>query len=262
MAPLFDKLSNFRDAGGLPAESGRRMKRGVLYRSDELSRMTKSDLEKFEALGLKLIIDLRATKESEKKRPRLAPDSKIRVVNIPLHEEASQDGERRKLLRFVFHKSGDESFREFSREYYRHIAFERNARTREIITLLSHEENLPALIHCTAGKDRTGFLVAMVQLAAGVSYELVLADYLRTNEYFLPPLEKLITLARVLTLNRASPDRLRFLLRAHPEILNEVHQQIIERYGSIEAYLRDACGIGAETLARMRNLLLEPSSEP
>jgi protein-tyrosine phosphatase len=251
----FQGLSNFRDVGGLKTVDGRMFRAGVVFRSDELSRLSAGDLVKLQGLGLKLICDLRSPEESQKRRLRLRGES-IRVVNVPLHEQATQDGSRRKLFGFLFSKTGGDRFREFSRDYYHHMAFGQTARIREVITLLSEAQNLPALIHCTAGKDRTGFLAALIQLLVGVPYEVVREDYLRTNDYFGPRLEKFIKVMRIVTLSQVSPERMRLILMAHPEFLNEVHDTIVKRHGAVETYLREACGIDQATLQKLKDRLL------
>jgi protein-tyrosine phosphatase len=81
-------------------------------------------------------------------------------------------------------------------------------------------------------------------------------DYLRTNNYFGPRLEKLIKVMRVVTLPQVSPERMRLILMAHPEFLNEVHDTIVKRYGAVETYLREACGIDRDTLKKLKDRLL------
>jgi protein-tyrosine phosphatase len=252
----FENVYNFRDVGGLKTAEGHVMKTGVLFRSDKLSRMTCQDLAKLQEFNITLICDLRSPKESRKKQVRAVPNQTFRVVNIPIHEPAIQNGRRKRLLSFLFGKKGGDRFWEFARWYYHHIAFERTYRIREVITLLSKAENLPALIHCNSGKDRTGFLAALIQLLVGVPYEMVMQDYLRTNDYFGPHLEKLIKVMRVLTLYQVSPERMRLVLTAHPEFLNEVHDLIVKKYGSVEKYLCEACEIDRDTLQKLKNQLL------
>ena len=256
MVHHFEKVSNFRDVGGLRTVDGRTLKTGVLFRSDELSRMTNRDLAKLHEFNIKLICDLRSPEESWKRQARVAPHQAIRMVNIPIHEHGAPYGIRKQLLSFLFGKTGGDRFREFSRGYYHHIAFEQTSRIREVIRLLSKEENLPALIHCTAGKDRTGFLAAVIQLLAGVPYDMVMDDYLRTNDYFAFRLEKFIRVMRVVTLFQVPPERMRLILMTHPEFLEEVHATIVKRYGSVETYLCEACEIDRDTLQELKNRLL------
>lgn len=255
----FRRLSNFRDVGGLKTADGRTFRAGVLFRSDELSRLNTRDLLKLEGLGIQLICDLRSPSESQKRRPRLRDES-MRVVNVPIHEQGPQGGSRRKLLGFLLGRTGGDRFRGFSRDYYHHIAFEQTDRICQVITLLSKEQNLPALIHCTAGKDRTGFLAALIQLLVGVPYEVVMEDYLRTNDYLGPRLEKFIRVMRIVTLSQVSQERMRLILMAHPEFLNEVHETIVKRYGGVETYLREACAIAHDTLQKLKDQLLEHRS--
>lgn len=246
----FDKLYNFRDVGGQPTHDGRVMRTGVVYRSDDASRISARDMATLRELDIKLICDLRTPAQSKKTR-----DLSIPVVNIPLHEQMTEEEGRKKVLGFLFAKGGDARFRDFSRWYYDHIAFEQTARVREVITLLANEP-VPMLIHCKAGKDRTGFVAAVIQLLAGVPYEAVLADYLRTNDAYAPRRERIVRTARWLTFFRVSPERMRLLLSAHGEFLDGVHTKIVDQHGTIERYLCDACGIDTSTLERLKGRLL------
>ncbi|HEY5920876.1 MAG TPA: tyrosine-protein phosphatase [Kofleriaceae bacterium] len=249
MAYAFDKLSNFRDLGGLATGDGGALKSGVLFRSDDPSRITQRDLAKLHELGIKLICDLRSPNDSQR-RPRT---SSIEIANVPL---VDRDANRTELLGFLFGKTGGERFRTFTRDYYRHIAFDRTARLRELLTRLANARSLPALIHCSAGKDRTGFVAAVIQLLAGVPYETVKTEYLRTNEQFAPRLDRFIKVLRVATLFRVSEARMREVMMAQPEHLDDIHAAIVERHGSIESYLRDACKLEPSTLQQLKQHLL------
>lgn len=246
----FEKLSNFRDVGGVETADGRIVKTGMLFRSDELSRITERDLAKLHELGIKLVCDLRSPGEIKRRGRAHA----IEVVQIPLSE--NEAGNRKQLLGFLFGKTGADDFRDFSRRTYNHIAFEQTARIREVFTLLAEEGHLPAVIHCQAGKDRTGYIVALILLSLGVPYERVLADYLRTNDQYEPRLAKLIRVMRIATLARVSEQRIRLVLMAHPEFLDEVHDRIIKTHGSVAAYLREACGVEPATLDTLKRRLL------
>lgn len=243
----FASLANFRDVGGHATADGRHMKTGVVFRSDALTRFTPHDVAKLRQFGITTICDLRSMSE-HRKRPRA-----LTVVNIPL---ADIEPGRKQLLGFLFGKVGGERFRAFSRRYYQHIAFEQTARVREILELLARDGSLPALIHCTSGKDRTGFVAAVLQLLAGVPYPTVEAEYLRTNDYFAARLASFIRVARMATLYQVREERLRLVLMAHAEYLGEVHTRIVAEHGTIEGYVRERCGVAEDTVVRLRQKLI------
>ncbi|WP_437581598.1 tyrosine-protein phosphatase [Sorangium sp. So ce887] len=253
----FENVSNFRDLGGVKTADGHTFRTGVLFRSDELSRMSPQDRVKLQDFNIKVICDLRSPRESQKKPPRLANKS-IQVVNIPLVEQATEDAlfRRSKMLSFLFSRTGGDEYLDFTRSFYHHLAFEQTSRIREVITLLSKEDSLPALIHCTMGKDRTGFLAAVIQLLVGVPYQTVVEEYLRTNDYLAPRWEKVVKVTRVLTLFQVPTERVRLMIMAYPDFLHEVHDRIVEKYGSFERYLCEACEIDRGTQQRLKDRLL------
>jgi protein-tyrosine phosphatase len=251
-SPRFDRLVNFRDVGGAKTADGRTFKTGVVFRSEVLSRITERDAARLRALDLKLVCDLRTPRDS-----RGSPEfGAIRRVNVPLHELRAYDVTARKMLGFLFGSSGEDRFRALLHGYYHHIAFERTARLGEVLTLLSREENLPALIHCTAGRDRTGFVAAILQLVAGVPYETVLGDYLLTNDRYAPQRDKLVRAMQVVTLRQVPPERMQLLLTTHREFLDRVHARIVGEHGGIERYL-EACNVDRDTQRALRERLVE-----
>lgn len=252
----FDKLVNFRDMGGLKTEDGRSLKTGVLYRSDDLSRMTENDLKKLDECRIKVICDLRSPKEHKSKQSRLLPHGRFRVMNMPLHLEGTQ-ASKRQIIDFFFGRAGAENFKKFSRAYYHYMAVESTLQIKKIIDLLAQEQNLPALIHCTAGKDRTGFISALIQLTAGVPYPIVVQEYLVTNDLYKSRLEKLSKAMSWLTLFQVKPARIKLILMANKECLDEVFSDIIQKYGSIDMYLIRACGIEQGTLRKLKELILD-----
>lgn len=252
----FDKLVNFRDMGGLKTEDGRILKTGILYRSDDLSRMTENDLKNLDECRIKVICDLRSPKEHKTKQSRLLPHGRFRVMNMPLHLEGTQ-ASKRQIIDFFFGRAGAEHFKKFSRAYYRYMAVESTLEIKKIIDLLAQEQNLPVLIHCTAGKDRTGFISALIQLIAGVPYPIVVQEYLVTNDLYKSRLEKLSKVMSWLTLFQVKPERIKLILMANKECLDEVFSDMLQKYGSIDRYLIRACGIDQSTLRKLRELILE-----
>jgi protein-tyrosine phosphatase len=126
-----------------------------------------------------------------------------------------------------------------------------------VLRVLGREENLPAVIHCTAGKDRTGVVAALVQLLAGVGYGTVMDDYLRTNECMVGRFAKFAGVMRVMTGFRFSRAQLVVMAAAQAEYLDVLCGGLVERYGSIDGYLREGCGVEAEVLAGLRGRMVE-----
>ena len=250
------RLANFRDVGGGVTHDGRRIKTGVLFRSEEPSRLRSRDLAALQALPIRLICDLRSPNEIQKRPPPRALTKAIQTVNIPLHDEAMQSGMRNRFKEFLFKSDGDARFRQFSRDYYHHLAFERTAQTGQVLKLLAQDASLPALIHCTAGKDRTGFVVAVLQLLLGLPFAEVLTEYLRTNDGFRPRMERIITAVRLLTLFRVPRQRMRFVLTTHPEYLHEVYDLIINQHQGIDNYLKTSCGVDLDIQNRLKERFL------
>jgi protein-tyrosine phosphatase len=109
------------------------------------------------------------------------------------------------------------------------------------------ESNDPLVFHCTAGKDRTGFAAALILLALGVSHDEVMRDYLLTNQRLRPRSEW----------KGLTPEAASVLYRVQPEFLDAAFEAVRQKYGSIEAYLREGLGLREAERARLKELYLE-----
>lgn len=252
---VLEKLTNFRDLGGQMTGDGRKLRTGMLYRSSALSGATPDDLAIVRRLGVRVVYDLRSEAERRGERPQQeATALGVPVVSVPL---AGAEGmSRRQLLACLFAHDSEARFRAFSSAYYHQIAFDQAATIGAVFQLLAQEEGLPAVIHCTAGKDRTGLVAALVQLLVGVNYEAVVEDYLRTNDAYALRLRRFVRTVRMLTLNRASGERLQFMLMARREVLDQTHDLVVARHGSVAGYLTEVCGVAPQTLDTLRARLL------
>lgn len=230
------------------------MKSGLLYRSDELSHLTRQDGEKLLGLGLKLIIDLRASRQTTTKPARLPAGHGIRVTNIPITFQAADVGPSQ-FMAFINNKASGFDYENYMMRYYHEIIFESQAQIEQIFALLACAENLPALIHCTAGKDRTGLVTALIQCAAGVPRSLVIEDFLATNQCTEASIKHFTRILRLMSLFRASPERIRQVMEVRPEYLNHILDEIDDRCGGIEAYLTNFCRIPIESLHSLCRLL-------
>jgi protein-tyrosine phosphatase len=251
-----DKAYNFREIGGLDTSAGKRMKMGILYRSDELSQLTSRDRRIFSGLNIKTIIDLRGVRERMKKLDNIPPELDIMTLNIPI-DHSNQDLKQIHFYKFLISKSKDFDFEKYLKDHYFGTAFECTAQIKEILTLLSDEKNLPALLHCTVGKDRTGFLSALLQLLAGVPRNVVMDEYIATNQYIGIRTKQIIRVIRFISFFRAPIEQIRPMLEVRPVYLNNVLDEMYKRYGTVENYLLTACGIDNETQQKLKNLMLE-----
>jgi protein-tyrosine phosphatase len=166
---------DLRDLGGYRSMDGKHVKKGVLYRSDYLSKFTQRDVEKLEALGLKTVYDLRGEEERESDPERLPEVISVRVVNLPVFYQGLDP--RVIARRIVISGNVEEGeFHQVMIEAYRAYALDFRSQWSLLLQGLAKPGTLPALIHCTYGKDRTGVAVAIVLRSLGVPREKIMED--------------------------------------------------------------------------------------
>jgi len=249
-------VDNFRDFGDYGAAGGRRLKRGLLYRSASHGRATPADLAAIDALGLAVIVDLR--RQSERLRdPSLRHSSFTAVViDNDLGEDESDswhDHIRASDLSAA-------SFRAYLMDYYRAAPFK--ARHLDLYAryfrALAAAEG-PVLIHCAAGKDRTGILAALTHHLAGVHAADIVADYLLTNrpEGLIRRMPTVAAAIQEVAGRAPGEDALRTALGVEAAYLEAAFEAIEEAFGGADAYLEQALGVDDELRARLRARLLE-----
>jgi protein-tyrosine phosphatase len=116
------------------------------------------------------------------------------------------------------------------------------------------------MLHCTSGKDRTGFLSALIQLAVGVPMSAVLSEYMRSNEGVKMLVRRQQRFVRMMSLYRVSKEQIQPLLGVQQDYLEDVLNEMMKTYGSAERYLIEACDIPEVQLKEMKNILLTPSA--
>ena len=246
---------NFRDLGGYPTMDGRRIKKGLLYRSDQLSRLTKHDLEILSELKLKRIYDLRNKGEQQKDPDKLPSGQNIQIVPVPFAFALLDESVMRKRIVHGQLSQGDteklmiESYETYVIDYRKQIAL--------IVRDLAEPGALPALIHCVHGKDRTGLVIATILEVLGVSKDIIMQDYLLTNMFWDSETRRLSTLAHIGSLFRTPSSEVRNLMMAKPEYLQNAGKEVKEHYGSIDNYIHEGLGLDDATIERLRDALLE-----
>jgi len=251
---VLDGAANFRDLGGYATEDGRHVKWGLFYRSDNLSELTDPDLDKLADLGLALVCDFRGGPEWREAPDRLPETSPPEVVHLEIWEESFDANGIRAAL-----ESGDldVDLRQMLIDGNRLFATTHAGRYREMFRRITHAENLPALVHCTAGKDRAGFASALILRTLGVPLDTVYEDFLLTNHYTAAKIERVLLVARLMSLFRIDPEQLRPVLGVEPAYLDSAFAAIDEEYGSFDAYRRQVLDLDDAQLAAFRALALE-----
>ncbi|MET7640606.1 tyrosine-protein phosphatase [Streptomyces sp. NPDC005438] len=256
--PTLSGVRNFRDLGGLPTSDGRRVRSGVLFRSGHLAHATPEDSVYLGGLGLHTVFDFRNAADQALEGPDVELPG-VRNVNIPLSDPADgagfwtmvREGDLAQLRTVL----GEGRAAARMVESYRTLVLGRTTEHSRILHALA-EDNVPALMHCAAGKDRAGLSVVVTLLALGVERDAIQADYLRSNS---PHRRYRVhrgaeaeggLSAEVMSL--LSP-----LFDARAEYLAAAYGTIEERWGSVDHYLERGLDFGPTKQQMLRERLLE-----
>ncbi len=230
---------NFRDVGGYRGRDGRPVRTGRLYRSDSLHRIGDADRDAFAALGVRTVVDLR--RPSEVERDGRVPDfDGLTYRHIhPEHAEWSEQP----------YQPGDDLAR-YLADRYADLARTGTAGLAEAIGLIAESANAPVVVHCVAGKDRTGIVCGLTLAVLGVDDAEIAADYALSTEasqrFSAWVAATLPDAAEVPAPFLASPAETMLLFLA----------EIRAGHGSVDDYLRSA-GVTADQLTALRTHLLD-----
>ncbi len=166
----FEGCFNFRDVGGYPTADGRRVRWGRYFRAGRQDRMTARDLEQVEAMGISTQIDLRKPEEASEQGRGPLEEMGAAYHNVPVIPDGGTD----QLARLV----GDTGIS--GKRYLGYLEFGPDAWL-SMFEIFAEADRHPILIHCTAGKDRTGVSTAFLLSVLGVDRALIEADYILTN---------------------------------------------------------------------------------
>ena len=252
----FEGVENFRDYGDYATASGRHLKRGQLYRSASHARATDADLEAIDALGIAVVVDLRRPGERERDPSRRSANFTAQVITNDIGENANDDP----WWNFV--RSSDlseDAFRGYLLNYYREAPF--NPRHVDLFSryfqALANAEG-PVLIHCAAGKDRTGVLAALTHYLVGVHEDDIVADYLLTNnpERIAARAPMVAEVIATETGRTPTDAAVRAAIGVEAEYLEEAFRAIAAQHGGVQAYLVDVLGVDAALRERLEARLL------
>jgi protein-tyrosine phosphatase len=244
----FEACFNFRDLGGYETGDGRRVRWGLLFRSDTLHRLTPSDADTFRALGLRTVIDLRSRMEIDDHGRVDVIDGEFAWFNVPMLDNVK-----------LAPPDPSEPARPVPEplapgEGYFRIVEQFGGSLAQVFSLLSGGGALPAVFHCTSGKDRTGIVAALVLDVLGVPEDVIVEDYVLTEEATEPSLR---------WIRANEPDFAAFLAdipperrAANPEKIAGFLHRVRSVHGSAEQLLVDL-GVGRDDLVALRARLLD-----
>ncbi len=233
--------SNFRDLGGYTARDGRAVRWRQIFRSNHLGHLTEADIEVLRGLGVRRAFDFRGTEE---RVAAMCCFEEIAVHSLPV-EPTVVAALRARLATGVALSSTDalDVMRDSYRNYVRQ-------NTPSFRTLFAHlvGDHAPLVIHCTAGKDRTGFACALILHALDVPDNLIAEDYLLTNRYY----------RRDPSASSDLPEEIKQVLASvEASFLAAAFEAISADYGTLENYFSEGLHLGAAERAELRARYLE-----
>lgn len=245
---------NFRDLGGYETNDGKHVRWGVLYRSDRLHKLTEKDLQQLSALGLHQIVDFRSAFEKEVETYQLPAEFGSRVVEIPILDDSTLlfRGSRKELVTKLKQIDAAEFLIRANMEF----ASQFTPEIQQFVKILIASEGRPILFHCTAGKDRTGFAAAVLLRILGVPHNVVLEDYLLTNDYLFATYRRRLVLMALLRGRRFAYVIRNFML-AQPAYLAAAFDVIDRNHGSFENYVHHGLGLTSADVDTLKLLYLE-----
>ncbi|QIL73986.1 tyrosine-protein phosphatase (plasmid) [Diaphorobacter sp. HDW4B] len=257
--PMFPDTPNFRELGGLRNARGQRVRRGKVFRSELLTPMSESEQAMLRGLQIRTVFDLRNPHERAAKKP-VWPAAQDDVLRHVMEREMPVAGaDLKQLVDNLNAGSLDaQDTAEIMRETYRRMPEHFADVLTELFSTLIREDGGGALVHCTAGKDRTGFVCAMLLSALDVPMDAIEQDYLLSARFFtLKRLMEKLEQTYGLRLESGTTAALAAMVQVSPEYLGAAIRTIEKDWGSVPAYLEQRVGLSADARARLQSRLLE-----
>jgi protein-tyrosine phosphatase len=232
--------SNFRDLGGYPTHDGRMVRWRQIFRSNHLGHLTASDIVVVRGLGVRCAFDFRGQDE---RAAAICAVTDITVHSLPIEPTVVAALRARLATGHLGATDALAIMQESYRSYVRH-------NTHSFRTLFAHllQDRAPLVIHCTAGKDRTGFACALLLHALGVPEDVISEDYLLTNRFY----------RRDPAAGTDLPEDVREAIGSvHASYLTAGFDAVRADFGDLETYFEDGLGIGAPERAALQGRYLD-----
>lgn len=245
--------SNFRDVGGYPTTDGRRVKWGQVFRSNALSDLTAADYKTVDGLGVRMVCDLR-TDQERSAQPTKWQGRPPQFLNSP---KANLDFDAKSLMGEGTPSAAKvrENFIAFYRQTPKVYAAEYKAMFAKL-----KAGDTPMLVHCTAGKDRTGVGSALILTALGVPRSIIVSDYAISEKYQQSTMRQQAARAddpATAAIAKLPPEVLMVLMRTEPAYIEATLDALTAEYGSVEAFLAKELDVSAADIAALRKRYTE-----
>lgn len=241
---------NFRDMGGLKTRDGRKVKKGLIFRSADLTDLTEEDIQYLKAFDFRLIYDYRDKMEAEQR-----PDPQI---GWERHERVAVNGEDKTTAHSEW--APEIFYKTFSREKFTQVYKQmpiRNASYRRLMSLVARpEKNLPFVHHCAGGRDRTGVGAMLILTTLGVPFETIMDDYMLSNLTLVDYHRELFEEASHYLTDRALK-QFEEDFSLHEEFLEASMDSITDTYETFDRYLMIEFGITSDVRKKIKDFCLE-----
>jgi protein-tyrosine phosphatase len=238
-------VHNFRDIGGVTTVDGKHIKEKMLFRSASPDNITGRDIRKMHELNIKTIVDLRAPDETGRKNKKFEG---IQTVSLPLDFERTT---RERLIPLIKQKNAYNLINDLIGSLYLEILDGSVSVFRDIVDLLLEPSRCPMLIHCHAGKDRTGIISALIQMALGADKQSIIEGYMASNEALLPSYKRRLIISKILYLGFLPANNILYAITVRSNNIESVIERVITFYGGIEGYLKSS-GPGMSDFKELR----------
>jgi protein-tyrosine phosphatase len=258
-APILASVPNFRDIGGYTGVDGRTVRHGQIFRSQLIHNAAPADLETLKKIGIRYVCDLRGEPERA-----TAPNSWIeQPFPVLTHLDIGMDvrASAGELLGIIAADPTVNGVRGMMMFTYSLLPRAFEGKLEGLLNDMIAGSQSPMLIHCTAGKDRTGFLTALILLTLGVPLDQVHYDYALTEKY--TDMERMMAASAAYLKGivgdklEADAEMLRLLCGTSTDYLNAALGAIERDYGSVDNYLAETAGLDAAKREKLRVRLLE-----
>jgi len=255
----YKSLPNIRDLGGMRTADGRQIISGKLIRSGHLSGMPEEEVSALADL-VGAVIDFRSDGERLENPDAQLADAEY--YHIPVVQSLTpgvsreEESDRRAITQLLF---TPEEAKNYMIEMYRSLTSDYAvAQYAEFVSILQKSREKAVLWHCTAGKDRAGTAAVIIEEILGIPREVIIADYLTTNEHLQGELRRLTAFVKQQagTDSPLADESLRYLFGADEDFIKAYYEAAADKYGGMDGLIREGLGLSDRDREELKEMYL------